>query len=127
MYIDATIGYELAGFRPDFSVMDHIFTLHVIIEYYKIKKGAFDHSKAFYLIGKASLWSKLLDNGVKGRIFYVAFIKYNKSKIICESNYKIFIFFLQFRRKPKRKSFSRSLCNSFERFPPNTGCNISRP
>ena len=76
MYIDAIIGYELAGFWPEFSVMEHDFILHVIIEYYKNKKGrincAFDYSKAFYLIDRASLWSKLLDNGVNGMMFYVS-------------------------------------------------------
>ena len=48
------VGCEQAGFRPEFSTMDHIFTLHSIIEYYKNKNrrvySAFvDYSKAFTL------------------------------------------------------------------------------
>ena len=98
MYNDAKIGYEQAGFRPEFSTMDHIFTLHAIIEYYKSKKGrlysAFiDYSKAFDLIDRASLWSKLLDYGVNGRIFDIIYNMYNKAKSCVQSNDNISNFF----------------------------------
>ena len=98
MYNDAKIGYEQVGFRPKFSTMDHIFTLHAIIEYYKSKKGrlycAFiDYSKAFDLIDRASLWSKLLDNGVNGRIFDIIYNMYNKAKSCVQSNDNISNFF----------------------------------
>ena len=60
MYDDNKMGLEQAGFRPDFSTMDHVFTLHCIIEYYKNKNGrvycAFvDYSKAFDLTDRSSL------------------------------------------------------------------------
>ena len=76
MYDNEILGYEQAGFRPGFSTMDHIFTLHSIIEYYKCKRGrvncAFiDYSKAFDLIDCASLWVKLLNHGVNGKILGV--------------------------------------------------------
>ena len=73
MYGNEIIGFEQAGFRPEFSTMDHIFTLHAVIEYYKCKKGrvycAFiDYSKAFDLIVRASSSVKLLNHGVNGKI-----------------------------------------------------------
>ena len=98
MYDNAKIGYKQAGFRPEFSTMDHIFTLHAIIEYYKSKKGrvycAFiDYSKAFDLIDRTSLWMKLLNNGVNGRIFDVIHNMYSKAKSCVRSNDKLSSFF----------------------------------
>ena len=31
---DEKLGFEQAGFRPEFSTLDHVFTLHAISEYY---------------------------------------------------------------------------------------------
>ena len=39
MYGDGKIGFEQAGFKPEFTTMDHVFTLHEIIEYYKYKRS----------------------------------------------------------------------------------------
>ena len=37
---DEKLGFEQAGFRPEFSTLDHVFTLHAITEYHrKNKKG----------------------------------------------------------------------------------------
>ena len=98
MYDDVKIGYEQAGFRPEFSTIDHIFTLHTIIEYYKSKKGrvycAFiDYSKAFDLVDRASLWLKLLSSGVNGRIFDVIYNMYSKAKSCVKNDDKISSFF----------------------------------
>ena len=98
MYKDGKIGVEQAGFRPDFSTMDHVFTLHAIIEYYKSIKGrvycAFiDYSKAFDLIDRASLWSKMLKNGVNGKILSLIYNMYNKAKSCVKSGNKISEFF----------------------------------
>ena len=59
MFNDAKIGHEQAGFWPEFSTMDHICTLHAMVEYYKSKKGrvycAFiDYSNTFDLMDRAS-------------------------------------------------------------------------
>ena len=40
MYANEKVGYEQAGFRPEFSTIDHIFTLYAIIEYYKSKNSS---------------------------------------------------------------------------------------
>ena len=79
------LGWEQAGFRPEFSTIDHIFTLHSIIEYYKYKKGkvycAFvDYSKAFDLINRSSLWLKLINHGINGRILSIIKYMYDHAK-----------------------------------------------
>ena len=98
MYKDGKIGVEQAGFRPDFSTMDHVFTLHAIIEYYKSIKGRvycgfIDYSKAFDLIDRASLWAKMLKNGVNGKILSLIYNMYNKAKSCVKSGNKISEFF----------------------------------
>ena len=80
MYENEIIGFEQAGFRPEFSTMDHIFTLNAIIEYYKYC-AFIDYSKAFYLIDRASLWVKLLNHGVNGKIISVIQNIYKKSEV----------------------------------------------
>ena len=79
------IGLEQAGFRPEYSTVDHIFTLHSIIEYYKSKNGRVfctfvDYSKAFDLINRSSLWLKLMKHGITGRIIEVIKYMYERAK-----------------------------------------------
>ena len=81
-----------------FSTLDHVFTLHAIIEYYKNKKGrvycAFvDYSKAFDRIDRASLWVKLLKNGVNGKVLQVIHNMYKNAKSCVKSCDKISDFF----------------------------------
>ena len=77
-YVDAigVIGEEQAGFRYSYSTIDHIFTLHTIIEFYlKKKKKLFcafiDYKKAFDFVDRASLWMKLISTGINGNILRV--------------------------------------------------------
>ena len=95
---DSKMGYEQAGFRQEFSTLDHVFTLHAIIEYYKSKKGrlycAFvDYSKAFDLIDRASLWLKMINNGVTGKILNVIQKMYENAKSCIRSSNNISEFF----------------------------------
>ena len=92
------IGAEQAGFRSVFSVLDHIFTLHSIIEFYKNKKQrvycAFvDYNKAFDLIDRSALWHKILQHGINGRVFQVVYNIYQKTKSCVKSGGKISDFF----------------------------------
>ena len=92
------IGAEQAGFRPGFSVLDHIFTLHAIIEFYKNKKqrlycAFIDYSKAFDLIDRSALWQKLLQHDINGRVFQIIFNIYQKTKSCVKSGGKISNFF----------------------------------
>ena len=92
------LGYEQAGFRKDFSTLDHIFTLHCIIEYYKSKNkriycAFIDYSKAFDLIERSSLWLKMLQNGINGTILKVIYNMYENAKSCVKNSNKISDFF----------------------------------
>ena len=90
MYKDSKMGYEQAGFRPEFSTMDHVFTLHAITDYNKSKKkrvyfAFIDYSKAFDMIDRASLWMKLLKHGVNGEVLNVIYNMHLNAKS-CDKN-----------------------------------------
>ena len=73
MFDNNLIGCEQAGFRPEFSTIDHVFTLHAIIEYYKCNNKriycAFvDYAKAFDTVDRVSLCVKMLNLGVNGKM-----------------------------------------------------------
>ncbi len=79
------LGAELAGFRPGYSTMDHVFTLHCIIDLYLSKKKrlycAFvDYKKAFDTVDRSSLWLKLLNTGIKGKVLSIIIRMYNSAK-----------------------------------------------
>ena len=79
-YLEATgsIGDEQAGFRGGYSTIDHIFTLYAIINIYlshgkKLYCAFIDYRKAFDFVDRVSLWSKLISNGVNGKILKVIY------------------------------------------------------
>ena len=74
-----------AGFRARHSTVDHVFTLHCIIDFFLAKKKRLyclfiDYEKAFDRVERAFLWQKLLDSGVDGRILTVIKDMYRKAK-----------------------------------------------
>ena len=98
MDINYKLGPEQAGFREAFSITDHIFTLYSIIEFYTNRKGrvycAFvDYSKAFDLIERSSLWMKLLNNNINGKILNVIKSLYINAKSSVKLNGKISEYF----------------------------------
>ena len=74
--LNKVIGEEQAGFRSGYSTQDHIFTLHSIIDIYLNKFSTtkrlycafIDYQKAFDLVDRSSLWSKLLTYNINGRL-----------------------------------------------------------
>ena len=85
------LGLEQAGFRKGFSTMDHVFTLHSIINYYQNKNGrvycAFiDYRKAFDFIDRSSLWLKLVQNNVNGKVLNVIKNMYSNAKSCLKSS-----------------------------------------
>ncbi|MEW8548255.1 MAG: reverse transcriptase family protein [Candidatus Thiodiazotropha sp.] len=74
-----------AGFRKQYSTMDHIFSLHALIEILKSQKKKLfccfvDFSSAFDSVWRMGLWRKLLNYNIDGKLFRVIFNMYNDIK-----------------------------------------------
>ena len=85
------IGDEQAGFRFGYSTMDHIFTLHAIINMYlgkgkRVYCAFIDYKKAFDFIDRSSLWSKMLGMGINGKIINVIRNLYSQAKSCVKSD-----------------------------------------
>ena len=79
------LGDEQAGFRAQHSTTDHIYTLKTIIDFYAQEKQrlycAFvDYKKAFDLVTRSHLWTKLLGNHINGKVFRVIYNLYQTAK-----------------------------------------------
>ena len=79
------INENQAGFREGYSTLDHIFVLNSIIELYLFKRrriyAAFvDYTKAFDMVNKTSLWSKLLGHNINGKVFQIIKGMYTRAK-----------------------------------------------
>ena len=84
------LGLEQAGFRTSCSTIDHIFSLHFLIDLYlQRKKRIFcsfiDYSKAFDRINRSILWEKLLKCNISGNILSVIQDMYSKAKSYVKS------------------------------------------
>ena len=92
------IGDEQAGFRNGHSTLEHIFVLHTLIDLYLSKKervycAFIDYKKAFDLVDRTSLWSKLLNNNIDGNFFKVINHMYNQAKsCVITGSYKSNLF-----------------------------------
>ena len=80
-----TIGPKQAGFRAGHSTVDHVFTLHCIIDFLWAEKKRLyclfiDYEKAFDRVQRAFLWQNLLDSYVDDRILTVIKDMYGKAK-----------------------------------------------
>ena len=88
------LGEEQAGFRSSFSTTDHIFVLNSLIGLYlnkfNNKKRLFcafvDYQKAFDLVDRISLWTKLLSYDINGKILRVIYNIYHKAKACVKLN-----------------------------------------
>ena len=79
------IGEEQAAFREGYSTMDHAFVLNELINIYlhnnKRLYGCFiDYKKAFDTINRNALWSKVIENGINGKILKVIYNMYETAK-----------------------------------------------
>ena len=80
-----TIGPEQAGFRAGHPTVDHVFTLHCIIDFFLAKKKRLyclfiDYEKHLIVLKERFCGKKLLDSGVDGRILTVIKDMYRKAK-----------------------------------------------
>ena len=75
-----------AGFRRQYSTLDHIFTLHAVTQKYLCKKGGrfyclfIDFRKAFDSIDHDKLWGALTRKGIEGNFLRVWKSLYSKLK-----------------------------------------------
>ena len=99
-YIESSgiLGEEQAGFREGYSTLDHVFVLYSIIDLYLQKKkriycAFIDYKKAFDLIDRSSLWSKLISNGINGKVITVIYNMYNNAKSCVMNGYEKSDFF----------------------------------
>lgn len=79
------LGEEQAGFRPGYSSIDHIFVMSSLIELYlhkheRIYCAFVDFKKAFDLVDRTSLWSKLISCNINGKILNVIYNLYKNAK-----------------------------------------------
>ena len=64
------LGEEQAGFRSGYSTIDHIFTLHTLVDLYLYKKerlycAFIDYKKAFDFVDRTLLWQSILKKQYK--------------------------------------------------------------
>ena len=74
-----------AGFRKDYSTIDHVFSLYSLIELFKNKGqklyyAFIDFEKAFDSVWRLGLWNEILNNSVNGKCFKVIVNMYNGIK-----------------------------------------------
>ena len=78
------ISETQAGFRQDYSTLDHIFLLKCIIAIFKWKKKLFclfiDYKKALDLVWREGLWSKLVKETINGKMFNIIRNMYSNIK-----------------------------------------------
>ena len=79
------LGEEQSGFREGYSTLDHIFSLHCIIELALSQKkrvycAFIDYRKAFDTVNRSYLWLKLLKHNIKGKVLTVIQNLYNAAK-----------------------------------------------
>ena len=85
------LGEEQAGFRKKCSIVDHIFTLKMLVDFYlhknkKLYCSFIDYRKAFDSVHRLALWKKLLQNNIDGKVFKVIYSLYDKAKsCVCSS------------------------------------------
>ena len=91
------LGSEQAGFRKGHSTLDHIFTLHCLIDVYLRKKkklfcAFIDYRKAFDSIQHGLLWEKLINMNIGGKVLNIIRDMYSKTKL-CVKHMRTFSHF----------------------------------
>ena len=99
-FLDAigAIGDEQAGFRQGYSTIDHVFTLHSILDMYintgqRVYCAFIDYRKAFDFVDRVSLWKKMLSLGINGSLLKVIYNLYYGAKSCVKSNGKMSEYF----------------------------------
>ena len=84
-YLEDLLSENQAGFRKHYSTLDHIFSMHSLIELLKSQKKKIfccfvDFSSAFDSVWRIGLWKKILEHNIDGKVFKVIFNMYHGIK-----------------------------------------------
>ena len=84
-------GSEQAGFKADYSTVDHISNLKALIDLFLFRHKRLyvcfvDFKKAFDNVNKLNLWQKLISCNITGKILPIIKNMYNKSKSCVSTN-----------------------------------------
>ncbi len=90
-YIDPILTKAQAGFRGGYSTIDHIFNLKCLIDIsctfdYGLFCAFIDFRKAFDKVHRISLWKKMLDLGLNGKLFQITKHMYDNAKSCVVNN-----------------------------------------
>lgn len=88
---NSILNENQAGFREGYSTIDHILTLHLLLEYMKFNKNTMfccfmDLSKAYDKINRIKLFQKLELFDIKGKFFNVVLSMYSQTKSLLKCN-----------------------------------------
>jgi hypothetical protein len=96
--INKLTGEYQAGFKKDYSTIDHLFTLLAAVQKQfsknrKLHVPFIDFEKAFDSISRKLLWPILLKNGIKGKLYRCVKSMYKdvKAKIRCGAKFSDYI------------------------------------
>ena len=83
--VSGSLNEDQVGFREGYSTLDHIFTLHSLIELYLNQNMQLyccfvDYKKTFDLISRFKLWYKVLSTGINGKVLNIIVNLYNNAK-----------------------------------------------
>ena len=102
-FMDETmrLSENQAGFRKEYSTLDHIFSLNAIIEILKHRKKKLfccfvDFSSAFDSIWRVGLWQKVIHSDINGKILRVIYNMYYDIKSCVSLNSQNSSFFASF-------------------------------
>ena len=92
------ISENQAGFRKQYSTVDHIFSLHILINILNNQKkklycAFIDFQKAFDTVWREGLWLKILENKIRGKCFNVMYNLYQNIKSCVQVNGEYSAFF----------------------------------
>ena len=95
---NSLLGEEQTGFREGYSTLDHIFSLNCIIDLLLCQRKRLycvfvDYKKAFDMVDRSSLWSKVLKLNIEGKVLTVIKNMYDRAKSCIKHNGKLSDFF----------------------------------
>ena len=122
-----------AGFRKGYSTTDHLFLLKNFIDIFvknqnhKLYCAFVDYKKAFDTIWRSGLWYKMIQAGIRGKLFNVIFNMYDNIKSCVNVDGNMSDYFISINGVRQGENLSPFLfalfVNDIEKFLVEYGCN----